>query len=197
MVKFENLDVAFTAVHASTFVTKNDVDFHPLWDVPVVTNPDARSFPLRCALLGRLKRAPREIMLLLEAEHGLVYVLHQTVDAWVGKLPPPLFLGVVARLCLRTFCSNILRRCRATCQPEVTTVEPNGKQTVAHSRHADLLGDTHGVGKPPLPSEQHPPPHLPTVHRHRGDSLAGVQRPVLECQTVHVRFSGRHHRPPP
>ena len=78
MVKLEDLDVAFTAVHALTFVTKNNVDFHPLRDVPVVTNPDARSFPLRCALLGRLKRAPREIMLLLEAEHGMVHVFHQT-----------------------------------------------------------------------------------------------------------------------
>ena len=51
MVKLEYLDVAFTAVHTSTFVTKNDVDFHPLWDVAVVTNPDARSFPLHRALL--------------------------------------------------------------------------------------------------------------------------------------------------
>ena len=197
MVKLEDLDVAFTAVHALTFVTKNNVDFHPLRDVPVVTNPDARSFPLRCALLGRLKRAPREIMLLLEAEHGMVHVFHQTLDAGVGKLPPPLFLGVVARLCLRTFCSNILRRCRATCQPEVTTVEPNGKQPVAHPRHADLLGNTHGLSKPPLPSEQHTPPDLPTVNSHRGDSLAGVQRPILECQTAHIRLVGRHQRPPP
>ena len=197
MVKLEDLDVAFTAVHALTFVTKNDMDFHPLWDVAVVTNPDARSFSLHRALLGRLKRAPREVMLLLQAQHGTVHMLHQTVDARVRKLPPPLFLDIVARLGFRTFRSNILRRCRATCQPEVATVQPDRKQPVAHPRHANLLGDTHGLSKPPLPSEQNPPPNLPTVHPHRGDPLAGVQRPVLECQAAHVWFSGRHHRPPP
>ena len=197
MVELENLDVAFTAVHASTLVTKNNVDFHPLWDVPVVTNSDVRGFLLRRALLGWLKRTPRELMLLLEAEHGLVHVLHQTVDAGVGKLPPPLFLGVVARFRVRALRTNIIGRCGTAGHPKVTTVKPDREQSVAHRRHADLLGNTHGLSKPPLPSEQHPPPHLPTVNRHRGDPLAGVQRPLLECQTANIRFVGRHHRPPP
>ena len=111
MVELENLDVAFTAVHAASFVTQNDVDFHPLRDVAVVTNTDAGGFLLRRALLGRFKRAPREVVLLLQAQHGTVHVLHQTVDARVGELPPPLFLGVVARLGLRALRSNIIRRC--------------------------------------------------------------------------------------
>jgi len=65
VVELENLDVAFTAVHTAPHVSQHDVDFHPLRDVAVVTNTDAGGFLLRCALLGRFKRALREGVLLL------------------------------------------------------------------------------------------------------------------------------------
>ena len=111
MVELENLDVAFTTIRAASLVTQNNMNFHPLRDVAVVTNADAGGLFTRRALLSRFKRAPREVVLLLQPQHGTVHVLHKTVDARVGEFPPPLFLGVVARLRLRALRSNIIGRC--------------------------------------------------------------------------------------
>jgi len=197
MVKFEDHDVAFTAVHTASIVTQDDVDFDPLRDVAVVTNPNAGGLLLRRALLGWLKRSPREVVLLFQAQHGTVHVLHQTVDARVGELPPPLFLGVVARLGVRALCSNIIGRCGTASHPEVATVQPDREQTVAHRRHADLLRQAHRLCQPPLPREENTPPNLPAVDGQGSDARASVQRPVLERQSAHVRLVGRHHRPPP
>ena len=197
MVELENLDVAFTAVDASSFVSQHDVDFHPLRDVAVVANTNAGGLLLRRALLGWFERAPHEVVLLLQSQHGTVHVLHQTVDARIGEFPPPLFLGAVARLGLRAFCTNIVSGCGTAGHPEVTTVQPDGEQAVAHRRHADLLGQAHRLCQPPLPREQHAPPDLPTVNGQGRNAGAGGQRPVLERQATHVRFVGRHHRPPP
>ena len=174
MVELENLDVAFTAVDATSFVAQHDVDFHPLRDVTVVTNADAGGPLLRRALLGRFKRAPREVVLLLQAQHGSVHVLHHTVDARVGELPPPLFFGAVARLGLRALRTNIISGCGTAGHPEMATVEPNREQAVAHRRHADLLGQAHRLYQPPLPREQHAPPDLPSVDGQRSDAGAGV-----------------------
>jgi len=197
VVELENLDVAFTAVYASPLVTQHDMDFHPLRDVTVVANTNTGGFLLGRALLGRFKRTPREIMLLLQAQHGTIHVLHQAVDARVGELPPPLFLGAVAGLGLRALRLNIVSGCGTAGHPDVTTVEPDREQPVAHRRHADLLWQPHRLRQPPLPREQHAPPDLPTVDGQGRNAGAGGQRPVLERQAAHVRLVGRHHRPPP
>ena len=143
MVELENLDVAFTAVYAKSFVSQHDMDFHPLRNVAVVTNTDACGFLLCCALLGRFKRAPGEVVLLFQSQHGTVHVFHQTVDARVGELPPPLFLGAVARLGLRAFRTNIVSGCGPAGHPEMATIQLHREQAVAHRRHADLLGQAH------------------------------------------------------
>jgi len=197
MVEFENLDVAFTAVHAASFVSQHDVDFHPLRDVAVVTNTETGGFLLGGALFGRLKRAPREVVLLFQAQNSTVHVLHQTVDARIGEFPPPLFLCAVARLGLRALRTNIISGCGTAGHPEMATIQPHREQTVAHRRHADLFGRAHRLGEPPLPREQHAPPDLPTVDGQGSNAGTGGQRPVLEGQTAHIRFVGSHHRPPP
>jgi len=180
VVELENLDVAFTAVHTAPLVSQHDVDFHPLGNVAVVANTDTGGLLLRRTLLSWFKRTPSEIVLLLQAHHGTVHVLHQTVYARVGELPPPLFLGIVARLGLRSLRTNIVSGCGMAGHPKVTTVEPDGKQTVAHRRHADLLGQAHRLCQPPLPREQDAPPDLPSINGQGSDAKAGGERPLLE-----------------
>ena len=95
----------------STLVSQYDVDFHPLRDVAVVADTDSGGLLLGRALLGRFKRPPGEVVLLLQSQHGTVHVLHQTVDARIRELQPPLFFGAVARLGLRTLRTNIVSGC--------------------------------------------------------------------------------------
>ena len=195
VVELEQLHVVLSTVDATSLVSKHDVDFDPLRDVPVVTDADALRRGGRLRALSLRQASPGHLMLPLEAEDRAVHALHHATHRRVDEGPPPLLLGGVARGRLRTLLGHVLSRCVRAGDPEVPAVGPQREVTVGHPRRADEHRARHRSTKPRGPQESGKHANEVAVDGEVDETEGFACRPVLERDSANN--GAAHHASPP